>query len=37
MLDSYPSLRAEDIANAWAYARIHAAETDKQFQANEEA
>ena len=37
LLDSYPSLRAEDLANAWAYARIHAAEIDKQIQANKEA
>ena len=37
LLDSYPSLRAEDLANAWAYARIHSAEIDKQIQANEEA
>ena len=37
LLDSYPSLRAEDLANAWAFARIHAAEIDSQIQANEEA
>ncbi|MBI4908988.1 MAG: DUF433 domain-containing protein [Acidobacteria bacterium] len=37
LLDSYPTLRAEDLANAWAYARIHAAEIDTQIQANEEA
>ena len=37
LLDGYPSLRAEDLANAWAYARIHAAEIDHQIQANEEA
>ncbi len=37
LLDSYPSLRAEDLANAWAYARVHAAEIDSQIQANEEA
>ena len=37
LLDSYPSLRAEDLANAWAYARIHSTEIDKQIQANEEA
>ena len=37
LLDSYPSLRAEDLANAWAYARIHAAEIDRQIQSNEEA
>lgn len=37
LLDSYPSLRAEDLANAWAYARIHAAAIDGQIQANEAA
>jgi uncharacterized protein (DUF433 family) len=37
LLDSYPSLRAEDLANAWAYARIHSAEIDDQIRANEEA
>ena len=37
LLDSYPALRAEDLANAWAYARIHAAEIDSQIRANEEA
>ena len=36
-LDSYPSLLAEDLANAWAYARIHCAEIDDRIQANEEA
>lgn len=37
LLDSYPSLRAEDLANAWAFARIHAVEIDEQIHANEEA
>ena len=37
LLDSYPSLRAEDFANAWAFARIHLAEIDDQILANEEA
>ena len=37
LLDSYPSLRAEDLANAWAFARIHAAEIDDQILSNEEA
>ena len=37
LLESYPSLRAEDLANAWAHARIHAVEMDNQIQANEEA
>ncbi|MBM3794107.1 MAG: DUF433 domain-containing protein [Acidobacteria bacterium] len=37
LLDSYPSPRAEDLANAWAYARVHAAAIDRQILANEEA
>ncbi len=37
LLDSYPTLRAEDLANAWAYARVHAVEIQHQIQANEEA
>ena len=37
LLDSYPSLRAEDLANAWAFARIHVAEIDDQILSNEEA
>ena len=37
LLDSYPSLRAEDLATAWAYARVHAAEIDLLIQGNEEA
>ena len=37
LLDSYPSLRAEDLANAWAFARIHSAEIDGQIRAHEEA
>lgn len=36
LLDSYPTLRAEDLANAWAYARVHATEIDSQIQANEQ-
>ena len=35
MLDSYPSLRAEDLANAWAYSRVHALDIDEQIRANE--
>jgi uncharacterized protein (DUF433 family) len=35
LLRSYPSLRAEDLANAWAYARLHADEIDRQIIANE--
>jgi uncharacterized protein (DUF433 family) len=37
LLDSYPSLRAEDLANAWAFARAHAADIEAQISANEEA
>ena len=37
LLDAYPSLRAEDLANAWAFVRIHGAEIDSQIRANEEA
>ena len=37
LLDSYPSLRAEDLVNAWAFARIHAAEIGAQIIANEQA
>jgi uncharacterized protein (DUF433 family) len=37
LLHAYPSLRAEDLANAWGYARSHATEIDEQIQANESA
>ena len=37
LLHSYPSLRAEDLANAWAYVRTHRAEIEQQIRANEEA
>jgi uncharacterized protein (DUF433 family) len=37
ILSSYPTLRAEDLANAWAYARAHASEIDEQIAANEAA
>jgi uncharacterized protein (DUF433 family) len=37
LLASYPTLRAEDLANAWAYARIHAEEIERQILAQEEA
>ena len=37
LLRNYPSLRAEDLANAWAYARVHAAEIEQQISANEAA
>jgi len=35
LLRSYPTLRAEDLANAWAYARAHHEEIDSQIIANE--
>jgi len=37
LLLSYPTLRAEDLANAWAYARAHRAEIEQQIRDNEEA
>lgn len=37
ILDAYPSLRAEDLANAWAYYRLHREEIDRQIRENEEA
>lgn len=36
-LRAYPTLRAEDLANAWAYERSHRKEIDAQIRANEEA
>ncbi len=33
---AYPTLRAEDLANAWAYVRLHQDEIDEQIRANEE-
>ncbi len=35
LLRSYPTLRAEDLANAWAYARLHRDEIDQQILDNE--
>jgi len=37
ILRSYPTLRAEDLANAWAYVRAHRQEIDKQIEENEAA
>lgn len=34
LLRCYPSLRAEDLANAWAYYRAHKAEIDQQISDN---
>lgn len=35
ILRSYPMLRAEDLANTWAYARTHRAEIEQQILENE--
>ncbi len=37
LLRSYPALRAEDLAEAWAYYRSHREEIDRQIVENEEA
>lgn len=37
LLTAYPTLRAEDLANAWAYVRSHREEIDREIQENEEA
>ncbi len=37
LLGAYPSLRAEDLVNAWAYVRSHSAEIDQQIRDNETA
>ncbi len=37
LLRSYPTLRAEDLANAWAYARLHRDEIEQQILDNETA
>jgi uncharacterized protein (DUF433 family) len=37
LLRSYPTLRVEDLANTWAYARSHAEEIEQQIQDNEAA
>ena len=37
ILQAYPTLRAEDLANAWAYERGHRAEIDSQIHEQEEA
>ena len=37
LLLSYPSLRAEDLSNAWAYVGAHREEMDRQIRENEEA
>lgn len=37
LLHSYPSLRAEDLANAWAYVRSHREEIEREIVENEAA
>jgi len=37
ILHNYPSLRAEDLANAWAYARVHRDEIEQNITDNETA
>lgn len=37
LLRSYPTLRAADLVNAWAFVRSHRAEIDQQIRENEEA
>jgi len=37
LLHSYPTLRAEDLANAWAYYRVHQEQIDQQINDNEAA
>jgi uncharacterized protein (DUF433 family) len=37
LLRSYPTLRAEDLANAWAYVRSHRPEIEEQIRDNESA
>lgn len=37
LLRCYPTLRAEDLANAWAYVRSHGDEIEQQIRENEAA
>ena len=37
LLKCYPTLRAEDLTNAWAYYRSHRTEINRQIRENEEA
>jgi uncharacterized protein (DUF433 family) len=36
LLRAYPTLRAEDLANAWAFVRSHREEINRQIKENEE-
>ena len=36
LLQAFPTLRAEDLANAWAYSRSHLEEIERQIRENEE-
>ena len=35
LLQAYPTLRAQDLANAWNYVRAHSEEIDRQIRENE--
>jgi uncharacterized protein (DUF433 family) len=37
LLESYPSLHAEDLANSWSYYRAHRDEIDRDIRENEAA
>lgn len=37
LLRAYPTIRAEDLVNAWAYVRAHRDEIEQQIQENEAA
>ncbi len=37
LLRAYPTLRAEDLANAWAYERAHPEDIERQIRENEAA
>jgi uncharacterized protein (DUF433 family) len=37
LLRCYPTLRAEDLSNAWAYYRSHKDQIEQQIQENEAA
>jgi uncharacterized protein (DUF433 family) len=37
LLRAYPTLRAQDLVNAWAYVEKHRDELERQIRENEEA